>query len=67
MCGVPRFAIALLSALPLLALHNCATDTSMPKKAKDASSDVPPADLYWAARHGSELRIRAALEKGAAQ
>ena len=38
----------------------------MPKKSKDASSDVPPADLYWAARHGSELRIRAALEKGAA-
>jgi hypothetical protein len=50
----------------LLALQNCATDTSMPKKSKDASSDVPPADLYWAARHGSELRIRAALEKGAA-
>ena len=38
----------------------------MPKKSKDASSDVPPADLYWAARHGSELRIRAALDKGAA-
>ena len=39
----------------------------MPKKAKpDTSSDVPPADLYWAARHGSELRIRAALDKGAA-
>ena len=38
----------------------------MPKKAKEASSDVSPADLYWAARHGSELRIRAALDKGAA-
>ena len=57
---------ALRSGPPALALQNCATDTSMPKKSKDASSDVPPADLYWAARHGSELRIRAALDKGAA-